>query len=93
MNLRYGTLLYENTGFFKVSVTPKNRNTYEYKLGTIVGVSSVGESTVGDGKLKYPIHTKASDATITITNDTPLPSRLTGAEFEFSWNARSRRLA
>ena len=93
ISLRYGTLLYEDTGFFKVSVTPVNRSTYEYKLGAVTGVSSIGTSTVRDGRLKYAVHTKASDATIEVTNDTPLPSRLTGAEFEFSYNARSRRMA
>ena len=93
MTLRYGTLLYEDTGFFKVTVTPGIKNTYEYKLGNVVGVSSIGDTTVTDGKLKYPIHSKASDVTIEVTNDTPLPTRLTGAEFEFSWVSRSRRLA
>ena len=92
MNLRYGTLLYEDTGFFKVNVTPIDRNTYEYKLGAVLGITDVGETPVTSGRLKYPIHTKASHATIEVSNDTPLPTRLTGAEFEFSWTSRARRL-
>ena len=92
MNLRYGTLLYEDTGFFKVNVTPIDRNTYEYKLGAVLGITDVGETPVTSGRLKYPIHTKASHATIEVSNDTPLPTRLTGAEVEFSWTSRARRL-
>lgn len=93
--LRYGSLLYEDSGFFKVKVTPKYQTAYEYPFtGRILGAGSnlVGSPSIESGKFDFPLMGKHDDITIEIENDSPLPSRLLAAEWEASYNPRSSRM-
>ena len=92
--LTHGTLIYADSGYFKVDVTPKNRSTYEYPFtGKILGTTSatIGEFNLDSGEFRFPIHTRSDSATINITNDSFLPSNLMSAEYEAQYNTRSRR--
>ncbi|QDP58034.1 MAG: putative tail tubular protein [Prokaryotic dsDNA virus sp.] len=90
--IRNGSIYFDKTSFFKVKVTPKLRDTYE----NIFTPDSVGSTTtpiLDSGFYRFPVLTKAEDTTITIENDSALPSNLQSAEFESFLHSRSSRYA
>lgn len=95
IQIRYATVTYGESGSFNISVTPNFRDTSTYTFtGKILGS---GEMTLGSvplesGEFRFPIFSKADQVGITIKNDTPLPSKFLSAEYELSWNPRSRRM-
>ena len=84
IKLRNFELLYDTSGFFKVEVTPKNRDTYTYTYSgkTIGSDLVVGNIGIGTGKFKFPVYSDAASVKIVLTNDTVLPSTLQAAEWE-----------
>jgi hypothetical protein len=93
--LRYGTLMFEDSGYFKVKVTPRYQSAYEYPFtGRILssGNNLVGAPSIESGIFKFPVMNKHDDVTIEVENDSPLPSRLLGAEWEASYVPRSVRM-
>jgi hypothetical protein len=93
--LRYGSLLYEDSGFFNVKVTPKYQTAYEYPFTARIlgsGNNVIGEPSIESGKFDFPLMGKHDEITVEIENDSPLPSRLLAAEWEASYNPRSSRM-
>ena len=93
--LRYGTLLYEDSGYFNVKVTPKYQLPYEYPFtGRILGSGNnlIGSPSIESGTFKFPLMGKHDEITVEVENDSPLPSRLLSAEWEANYNARSARM-
>tara|TARA_E500000318_G_scaffold745_1_gene1037 strand:+ start:9543 stop:12527 length:2985 start_codon:yes stop_codon:yes gene_type:complete len=90
--IRNGSLFFNNTRGFKVKVQPDNRtevtNTF---TPTLTQTSSAGNIELQSGNFRFPIFTDAAGTTITIENDTALPSNFSSAEFETFVNERSRR--
>ena len=90
--VRNGSLYFDNTAFFKVKVTPKFRDTYENIFTPdVVGSTTIGTLNLGNGFYRFPVFTKAQDTTITIENDSALPSNFQSAEFESFVHSRSNR--
>ena len=92
--LRYGNLIFADTSYFKVTVTPDFGTTYNYVFnGRILGSGSatIGQLTLEDGEFKFPIFAQSSKITITVVNDSPLPSKINSAEWEGLWQSRSMR--
>lgn len=95
IQLRYGNIIYADTGYFQVEVTPDYRDTStHYFTGRILGSGElkIGSIPIESGEYRFPVFSKADQATIVIKNDTPLPSSLMSAEFELDWSPRSRRI-
>ena len=93
--LRYGTLVYDESSFFTVEVTQDHRDTNYHKFtGRILGSGNltIGGIPIESGEYRFPVFSKADQVTITIKNDAPLPSNLMSAEFELNWNPRARRI-
>ena len=92
--IRNGAINFNNTAFFKVKVTPQFRDTFENIFTpTVVGSSTLGSLDLDTGSYRFPIFTKAEDTTITIENDSALPSNFQSAEFESFVHSRSNRIA
>ncbi len=94
LQLRRGSIAFNNTGFFSVEITPLNRTPFTYNYTAQVlggGVFSVGALSLETGTMEFPINSKNDEVTIRITNDTPLPSNLMSAEFESMFSIRARR--
>jgi len=94
VQVRYITLTFSNTGFFKVEVTPDYRDTSTHPFtGRILGSGGnlIGSVPLESGAFRVPVYSKNNQVTITCKNDTPLPCALTSAEFEMSVNSRSQR--
>ena len=95
--LRFITLVYDNTGYFSVTVTYKwnqdEPSSYRYDFtGRILGSSIIGEVALEDGKRKFPVLAQNSDVIIEISNDTFLPCHLLSADVEAMFVVRARRL-
>jgi len=90
--IRNGSIYFNNTSYFKVKVTPKFRDTYENVFTPdVVGSSTIGSLNLDSGFYRFPVFTKAQDTTITIENDSGLPSTFQSAEFESFVHSRSSR--
>ena len=95
LQLRYWTIQYSETGYFRVEVTPSYRTTYVYDFvsynigdpGTLLG-----EVPLTFGILKFPVMADSQEVTIEVINDSHLPCRLISAEWEGDFNIRNRRV-
>jgi len=95
LQIHHFYIKYEDAGFFKVEVTPENRDTSIHKFtGRLLGSASaaIGQINLDTGTFKVPIMSKSDRVDIDIKNDTFLPTRLASAEFEGIFHIRSRRI-
>ena len=95
LQLRYFYLKFEDTGFFKVEVTPQNRDTSTHKFtGRLLGSASsaIGQINLETGTFRVPIMSRTDRVDIDIKNNTFLPTQLSSAEYEAMYHIRSRRM-
>ncbi|QDP45906.1 MAG: putative tail tubular protein [Prokaryotic dsDNA virus sp.] len=92
--IRYGTLVYADSSYFSVDVTQDHRDTSSHVFaGRVLGSAlTLGEVPLESGEFRFPVFSKADQVTITIKNDSPLPSNLMSAEFELNWSPRAQRI-
>lgn len=90
--IRNGSIYFDDTAYFQVKVTPKARNaSVNTFTPDVVGASTIGSLSLDSGFYRFPVFTKAQDTTITIENDSALPSNFQNAEFESFLHSRSNR--
>ena len=95
LQLKHFYLKFEDSGFFKVEVTPENNATSTHKFtGRFLGATSgsIGDITLETGTLRVPILSRADRVNIDIKNDTFLPTVLSSAEYEAMFHMRSTRM-
>ena len=95
LQLRYFYLKFEDTGFFKVEVTPQNRDTSTHKFtGRLLGSASsaIGQINLETGTFRVPIMSRTDRVDIDIKNNTFLPTQLSSAEYEAMYHIRSKRM-
>jgi hypothetical protein len=95
LQLRRMSILYDKTGYFRVEVTPYNRDTYSYVFsGRVVGSGQniIGRVPVERGKFRFPLMSKNDQIEIEIVNDSFLPCHFLSAEWEGFFILRSKRL-
>ena len=113
MHVRYGTIVFADSGAFNVAVTNDNSFTQVIDAtsdpetvtisydtdnhpftGRILGssINRLGEVPFESGEFRFPVFSQANKTSIVVTNDTPLPCKLMAAEFEMSYNPRTRRM-
>jgi hypothetical protein len=95
LQLHHFYIKFEDTGFFRVEVTPKNRDTSTHKFtGRFLGSSSaaIGQINLETGTFRVPIMSRADRVDIDVKNDTFLPTQLSSAEYEAMFHMRSRRV-
>ena len=95
LQLHHFYIKFEDTGFFKVEVTPENRDTSTHKFtGRLLGSSSaaIGQINLETGTFRVPIMSRADRVDIDVKNDTFLPTQLSSAEYEAMFHMRSRRV-
>jgi hypothetical protein len=83
LQLSRAVLRYRDSREFDVQVTPTGRTQRTYAFA---------ETSAEDGELRFPIQTRNTDASITIVNDSPFPSVITGLDWEGTLVNRSRRI-
>ena len=93
--LRYMTVVYDDTSTFKVKVTPEIGNSdgdsveYEFSGRFLSAGSFLGSRPTDTGDFRFPVFAESNSVKIEIINDTPLPSSLQAITFEASYTARS----
>lgn len=95
LQLRRMSLLYDKTSYFRVEVTPKNRDTYRYVFsGRVVGSAEnkVGDVPVERGKFRFALMGRNDQMSIKIINDTHLPCHFLSGEWEGYFILRSKRI-
>jgi hypothetical protein len=95
LQLRKLAFNYDDSGYFKVKVTPAGRETYSYVFsGKILGQSSatIGSYSISEGRFVVPIISQNIGTNITLENDSPLPSSFLSADWEGFYAKRSRAI-
>lgn len=95
VQIRYMTLVYQNSGYFEVKVTPKFRDTYTYPFtGRVLGSGNnrLNVAAIEDGEFRFPIQSENTNVTVEITSDSHLPFAITSAEWEAFYSTRSRKI-
>lgn len=90
--LRYLTLQYAESGYFRVEVKINNEDTYEYPFtGEIIGTSVLDNANLLTGAFRVPVYSRNENITIKLINDAPLPSKILSGELEASYDSRASR--
>lgn len=95
IQLRYLTLVYNETAHFTVEVTADNRPTYRYAFtgrrdGDSNNLSDVLSRT--DGTFKVPLMSNSQGLVIDIVNDSPFPSKIISASWTANYVNRKRSI-
>lgn len=95
LQMRTMRVNYEDTGFFKIEVTPDHRQTYAYEYSGVTlnqAGSIIGEVVLNDGTFRFPLQSKNDRVKIEIKSDSFLPCAFQSAEWEGFYNIRSKRI-
>ena len=95
LQMRTMRVNFEDTGFFKIEVTPDHRQTYTYEYSGVTlnqAGSIIGEVVLNDGTFRFPLQSKNDRVTIEIKSDSFLPCAFQSAEWEGFYNIRSKRI-
>lgn len=95
IQLRKANLTYDNSGYFKVRVTPFRRDPYTYVFsGRVIGsaMNVIGEVALEAGRFVFPIMSRNDMVDIEIINDNHMPCAFLSAEWEAIYVIRSKRL-
>jgi hypothetical protein len=95
LQLRTISIVYSDTGYFKLEITPRHRTTTSYthtgmSLGT--GEAVLNEIIISSGHKAFPVMSKSDQVIIELVNDSYLPLRMTAAGFEGFYHLRSSRV-
>lgn len=95
LQLRNYAVVYNDTGFFDVKVTPLKRATYTRSFtGRIVGASTniLNQAAIDSGTYRFGVIGKASDISVVLESSSHFPCIFQSAEYEAFFNLRSRRM-
>lgn len=95
LQMRTMRVNFEDTGFFKIEVTPDHRQTYAYEYSGVTlnqAGSIIGEVVLNDGTFRFPLQSKNDRVKIEIKSDSFLPCAFQSAEWEGFYNIRSKRI-
>lgn len=93
LQLRTVTLVYSDTGYFRVEVTPQFRDTYTYVFTPkTLGQYPVGTMNLESGEFSFPVASKSDQVEIKIINDSHLPCKFTSASWDGELILTARRM-
>lgn len=95
LQLRNYAVVYNNTGFFKVTVAPERRTAYVRTFtGRVVGSAAniLNVAAIESGTYRFGVLGKSSETTVTLESDSHLPCIFQSAEWEAFFHLRSRRM-
>lgn len=94
LQLRNISFLYNNSGPFKVYVTPEGRDTYEDPFtGIIVGSSSnpLGSLTLSSGEFRTAAYGESTTMSVVVEAEGPWRVRFSSLEWDGAYRARKQR--
>ena len=90
--LRYLTLQYADTAYFRVTAEVRNEDTYVYPFtGEVIGTGVIGTTNISSGTVRIPVFSKNDNLTVKIINDSHMPSKFLSGEMEAYYNDRAQR--
>ena len=90
--LRYLTLQYAESGYFRIEVDINNEDTYEYPFtGEVIGTSILDSANLLTGAFRVPVFSRNENITIKLINDAPLPCKILSGELEATYDSRASR--
>jgi hypothetical protein len=95
IQVRKMAMTFNNTGYFRVEVTPAQRDTYTYTFsGRVVGSGKniIGTISLEEGRFSFPVAARNEEVDISIVNDSFLPCGFLSAEWEAFHSIRSVRI-
>lgn len=96
LQLRTWTVVFDNTGYFRLEVRPHwKKDPFVYKFtGKILGTRSatVGRVGLSSGRKRAGVASKSDRVDIEIVNDSCLPSNFLSAEWEALFVSRTKRV-
>lgn len=95
LHLRNYTVVYNNTGFFKVVVEPLKRTAYTRSFtGRIIGGSAnvLNKAAIDSGTYRFGVVGHSGETKIRLESDSHLPCQFQSAEWEGFYVLRSRRM-
>jgi len=95
LQLRNYAIVYNDTGFFEVKVTPLKRATYTRSFtGRIIGASTniLNQAAIDSGTYRFGVIGKAGDVDVVLESSSHFPCVFQSAEYEAFFNLRSRRM-
>lgn len=92
LQIRKLAINYADAGYFKVTVTPLNRDTYTYIYsGKTLGTTAViGQTSLNEGRFVVPVVARNTEVSIHFINDSPLPASFLSADWEGFYVKRSQ---
>jgi hypothetical protein len=88
----FGVLKYANTNNFTVSVQIQQEPAATMTFTATLGNDGVGAVKLDNGEYRFPTLTKTDNLTIEITNATPFPCTILGAEWIANFTTNFQRL-
>lgn len=95
LHLRNYAVVYNNTGFFEVDITPLKRTTYTRQFtGRIVGGAAnlLNKAAIDSGTYRFGVMAHSDEAEIVLKSSSHLPCVFQSAEWEGFYVLRSRRM-
>lgn len=95
LQLRTMRVNYENSGYFKVQVTPDFRTTNEYEVTGVIlnqSNSTLEDVIISDGTFRFPVQAKNDRVSIQIVSDSYLPCSFQSAEWEGFYTIHTQRI-
>lgn len=90
LQIRNWTVSFNDTGFFKTSVTPKGRDeSVTTFTGAIVSSATVNGVNLEDGDYTFAVQSRNDQLTVKLSNDSHLPSNFINAEWQAYYNTTS----
>jgi hypothetical protein len=92
--IRQVSVDYQNSGFFKATVTQEGRSDVDYEFnGTVINSASavIGQPNITSGTYNIPIQSRNTHYTCTLKSDSHLPVHFVSAELEGFYHRRSGR--
>jgi len=92
LQIRKITITCGNSGFFRVNVTPRARDTYRYEFtGMKISEAALGRITTSQGLFPVPVRCRNTDVMIEVVSESHLPCALLSVEWEGYYTSRSSR--
>lgn len=95
LQLRYMSVIYQNSSFFNAEVTPKNRDarTYSFNGRVFSDSENVLDTMPFDtGEFRFPVTAQNNAVTIRLTSDKPFPCAFGSAEWDAMYYPRTQRI-
>ena len=95
VQLRYMSLIYMDTAFFKVQVTPENNQTFEHLFNARIfadGDNVTGLMPRDTGEYRFPVFSQNDKVKIQIINDSAFPCAFGSMEWTGMYVGKTRRI-